>query len=629
MKISKKMRNIISLFCLLLITSISLGQNKKTEKADKLYNSYQYVDAIEEYLKLSGDKGISTYISTQLADSYYNIYNIEEAAKWYKTALEKQPSAETYYKYAQVLKSQGKYELANKQMDEFAKLLSDDERAKNYLKNPNYIPQLVEKDKLFNIEETSINDDKQSDFGAVLSNDNILYFVSTRKSSKKQDLWTKQSYLDIYKSIRNEDGTLSTPEEVAELNTMYHDGPLTISKDGKTMYFSRDGHSMGTYKKIKNNKVKLAQQGIYRATLIDGKWDNITALPINSNDYTVSHPSLSPDGKTLYFASNMPGGQGDTDIWKISIDGSNYGKPVNLGDNVNTSGKEGFPFIAEDNILYFASSGRQGFGGFDIFKCDLKNNTKAENLGNGINTKSDDFSFSVNSLNKIGYFSSNRSGSDNIYLAIPICQFETLITVKDRITNAFVKNAKITILDSQNREIATQKSDKNGKTDFNVSCEDSYSISVSKKGYNDIIIPVEESEGNDVTINVDLEPINEIITEREVKLNNIYFAFNKSNITQQGALELDKLVKIMKDYPEMKILVRSHTDTKGAVDYNKKLSERRAESTVQYLISKGVDKSRLSSEGVGSNEPLVKCTPNCTDSQDAKNRRSEFLIKKN
>ena len=598
------MKNIISLFCLLLVTSISIGQNKKTEKADKLYNSYQYVDAIEEYLKLTTDNEVSAYVSVQLADSYYNIYNIEEASKWYKTALEKQPSAETYYKYAQVLKSQGKYKLANEQMDVFAKLMPEDERAKAYLKNPNYIPQLVEKDKLFNVEETTINDDKQSDFGAVLSNDNILYFVSTRKSSKKQDSWTKQSYLDIYKSIRNEDGTLSTPEEVAELNTQYHDGPLTISKDGKTMYFSRDGHSMGTYKKIKNNKVKLAQQGIYKATLIDGKWDNITALPINSNDYTVSHPSLSPNGST-------------------------YGNPVNMGENVNTSGKEGFPFIAEDDILYFASSGRQGFGGFDIFKCDLKNDTKAENLGNAINTKSDDFSFSVNAKNKIGYFSSNRSGADNIYLAIPICQFETYVIVKDKVTNTVLKNAEITISDSQNREIATQKSDKNGKTDFNVSCEDSYSISVSKKGYNEIIIPVTPSEGNDVTINVDLEPINEIITEREVKLNNIYFEFNKSNITQQGALELDKLVRIMKDYPDMNILVRSHTDTKGSADYNKKLSERRAKSTVQYLISKGVDKSRLSSEGVGSKEPLVKCTPNCTDSEDAQNRRSEFLIKKN
>ena len=410
---------------------------------------------------------------------------------------------------------------------------------------------------------------------------------------------------------------------------MYHDGPITISKDGKTMYFSRDGHSMGAYKKIKDNKVKLAQQGIYKATLIDGKWDNITALPINSNDYTVSHPSLSPDGKTLYFASNMPGGNGDTDIWKISVEGNNYGKPENLGSNVNTSGKEGFPFIAEDDILYFASSGRQGFGGFDIFKCDLKNNVEAENLGNAINTKSDDFSFSVNTQNKIGYFSSNRSGVDNIYLAIPICQFETLVTVKDRVTKAIIKNAEITILDNQNGKITTQKSNKNGETNFNVSCDNTYSISVSKKGYDDVIVPVTASEGDDVTINVDLQPINEIITETEVKLNNIYFEFNKSNITQQGALELDKLVKIMKDYPEMNILVRSHTDTKGSSDYNNRLSERRAESTVQYLISKGVDKSRLSSEGVGNNEPLVKCAPNCTEAEDAQNRRSEFLIKKN
>ncbi len=620
------MKTKLSLLCLLYLSAIGFAQNKKIENADQLFNSYQYVDAISAYLQIIDDNEADSHVYKKLADSYYNVFNIDEASKWYKKALETNQEAETYYRYAQTLKSQGKYEMANEQMRIFSQMMPNDERAKTYVSNPNYIPKLADKTKLFKVEETTINDKDKSDFGAVLSNDNVLYFVSNRKKSKKQDLWTKEPYLDIYKSVRNDDGTLSEAEEVEELNTIYHDGPLTISQDGKTMYFSRDGHSEGSYKKIKNNKIKLAQQGIYKATLVDGKWKNIEALPINSKDYSVTHPSLSNDGKTLYFTSNMPGGLGDTDIWKISIDGNTYGKPKNLGPDVNTSGKEGFPYVSSDNILYFASSGRQGFGGFDIFKYDLNKKENTVNLGNGVNTKRDDFAFSVNTSKKIGFFSSNRSGVDNIYIAIPICRFEITTTVKNAENSTLIPGAKVSILDNQNNIIATQLTDKNGNTSFNLSCENTYTINVLKDKFETVTIPVKKSDEKEINLTASLQPINEIITDKEVKLNNIYFEFNKSNITQQGAYELDKLVKIMNDYPEMAILVRSHTDSKGNPNYNKKLSEKRAQATVQYLISKGIDKNRLSSEGLGSSEPKIDCKTNCNEEEDAKNRRSEFLI---
>lgn len=322
----------------------------------------------------------------------------------------------------------------------------------------------------------------------------------------------------------------------------------------------------------------------------------------------------------------MPGGIGDTDIWKISVDGNSYGKPENLGPKVNTAGKEGFPFISKNNVLYFASSGKQGFGGFDIFKLDLNKNGEAENLGNGINTKSDDFSFSINDTKKVGYFSSNRDGVDNIYIAIPICKLEVIAMVTDSKTNAVIKGADVVISDTQNNKIANQSSDKEGQTSFTVSCEAEYFITVSKKGYDSKSIPVTGDLKDEVTVHASLSPIHEMITETEVKLNNIYFEFNKSNITPQGALELDKLVTIMSDYADMNILVRSHTDTKGSQDYNLKLSERRAQATMQYLISKGISKDRLTAKGMGSSEPKVDCKSNCTDEEDAQNRRSEFLI---
>ncbi|WP_299101061.1 OmpA family protein [uncultured Winogradskyella sp.] len=622
------MKKIISFLSLFLIVASSYAQSKKTEKADKLFESYQYIDAINQYLKLTHTNEANAYVYKQLADSYYNVFNIEEASKWYKKAVEVNQDAETYYRYAQVLRSLGDYEAANKQMDSFAKLMPNDQRAISHLSNPDYIPMLADISKAFNVENIAINDENQSDFGAVLSNENVLYFVSSRQVASKKDNWTKQPYLDIYQSTRNADGTMSQPKQISELNTSYHDGPLTISADGKTMYFSRDGHSEGAYKKIKKKRLKLAQQGLYKATLVNGKWSNIIALPINSNEYTVTHPSLSKDGKTLYFASNMEGGLGDTDIWKISIDGDSYGKPVNLGKSVNTSGKEGFPSITDNDVLYFASLGKQGFGGLDIFKYDLNSIEDAVNLGSSVNTNKDDFAFSLNSKLKVGYFSSNRSGADNIYMAIPICQFETVAIVKDAESSKILSGAKIAILDDQHNQIATQATDAAGKTSFNVSCENAYSINITMDGYQTAFYRVEESEGEDIVIKANLKLINEMITETEVKLNNIYFEFNKSNITLQGASELNKLVKIMTDYPDMKILVRSHTDSKGQAEYNLKLSEKRAQATVQYLISKGVSEERLSAKGMGSLEPKINCKSNCTDEQDAENRRSEFLIVK-
>lgn len=624
------MKNLHTLSCIILIVSSAFGQSKEIKQADDLFNSYQYVDAITAYLKVVNSDNSNGYVYKQLADSYYNIYNVEEASNWYKKAIEFDQDAETYFRYAEMLKSQGKYEESNKQMHKFSKMLPNDQRAIAFLENPNYVSNLNKEVIEFSVEPISINDNQQTDFGAVLSNDNTLYFVSTRKKSSKQDSWTNQSYLDIFKTERNKDGSFSEPQEVKELNTFYHDGPLTLSADGKTMYFSRDGHSEGAYKKIKKNNVKLAQQGIYKATLIDGKWSNVQALPINSNDYTVTHPSISKDGKTLYFASNMPGGIGDTDIWKVSVNGNSYGKPVNLGTDVNTPGKEGFPFISDDNVLYFSSRGKQGLGGLDIFMRDLIKNEATINLGNVINTKRDDFSFSINNSKKVGYFSSNRSGTDNIYSAIPICEFKPVATVVDATNNTAISDAEVSVLDAAASIVDTQLTSIYGKANFNLKCEETYTLSVSKENYEAVTLKVNSSDMLSTSFNIPLNPIIEdIITDTEVKLQNIYFEFNKSNITKRGALELDKLVKIMKDYPDMNILVRSHTDTKGSPSYNKKLSEQRAYATVQYLISKGVEKSRLSSEGLGSNEPKINCKSNCTDEEDAQNRRSEFLIVKN
>lgn len=621
-------RNCIRIGFLLAIT-MSFAQNKTTQKADKLFESYQYVNAIEEYLTIANKEEPNQYVFKQLGDSYYNLNNYEAAAKWYAKAVEtKKVDAETYYYYAQTLKSQGKYKEANAQMDVFAYMIPNDIRAIEHKKNPNYIPSLANKSKLFDVLDTAISSKEANDFGAYLTNDNTLYFVSTRNSSGKTDKWNNQPYLDIFKIIRNSDGTLSESTPVNELNTPYHDGPVTISADGKTMFFARDGHSTGNFVKNKNTNVKVGQQGLYKAILIDGKWSQVEPLPFNSTAYSVSSPSLSKDGKTLYFASNMAGGLGESDIWKVEVQENGFGTPINLGTSVNTPGKENFPFITDDNELYFASSGKQGFGGLDVFKIDLNKSEEAINLGKPVNTEKDDFSFSVNKKLNIGYFSSNRNGFDAIYSATPVCKAQTIVLITDSKTGYKLSNANVAILDSKGNIITTQKSDSQGKVIYDVECDLNYTIKATLEHYEIADASLKNTVSGINNVNIEMVPEEVIITETEVLLNDVYFDFNKSNITDRGATELDKLVRVMLKNPTMVIQVKSHTDSKGNKNYNLKLSERRAQSTVQYIISKGINKDRISGKGYGSTMPKINCDSNCTDEQHAQNRRSEFIIVK-
>ncbi|MCA0348554.1 MAG: OmpA family protein [Flavobacterium sp.] len=622
------MNKIITIVCVFLVSQTNFAQDKNTAKADVLFETYQYVGAIEEYLKLADTKNATSYVYAKLGDSYYNIFNPEEAAKWYAKAVEgKKVDAEVFFRYAQTLKSLGKYKEANSQMDVFSKLLPSDSRAKEYKENPNYIPSLSNQTKMFDVAETTISYKNQSSFGAVLTNDNELYFTST-KSSKRTDKSTDQPYLDIYKAQRNTNGKFLEAKAVSELNTPYHDGPVAISSDGKTMFFARDGLSEGSYQKDKTGTLKVGQQGIYKATKVGDKWSNIEALPINSVSYSVTHPSLSEDGRTLYFASDMPGGIGQTDIWKISISDNGYGKPENLGSKVNTAGKENFPFITADEVLYFGSMGRQGFGGLDVYKIDLKTNEDAVNIGKPVNSEKDDFSFSFNKKANIGFFSSNRNGFDAVFSATPICKTNAIIIVTNKKTGEIISNAEVTIIDNKGNSIETQKTNTKGIVEYNVECDVFYQLQISAEGYETATVILEKSNEKETTTKVQLAPEEVIITEKEVILKSIYFDFDKSNITAQGAKELDKLVNVLKKYPEMVIFVKSHTDSKGKDDYNLTLSEQRAQATVQYVISKGIEKERISGKGFGATEPKINCGKKCTDEQHAQNRRSEFLIVK-
>jgi outer membrane protein OmpA-like peptidoglycan-associated protein/Tol biopolymer transport system component len=584
------------------------------------------VDATAEYLKLVDKGKADGYVHKQLADAYFNTFNPAEATKWYAKATESEQDAETYFRYAQMLKAQGKYEEANKQMQKFAAKAPNDQRAKDFKANPNYLPSLVDKQKRFDIKPLDINSDK-SDFGAVLHGSS-LYFTSARNAARKNYGWNDEPYLDIYQATYNVDGTITNPTAVAELNTKWHDGPSTLSADGNTIYFSTESYNDGEFEKEKAINTKKSQVIIYKATKTGDKWGNITSLPFNSKEYSTGNPSLSKDGKTLYFTSNMPGSIGGTDIWKVAVNGDGgFGTPENLGTNVNTEGDESFPFISEDNkTLYFASNGRQGFGGYDVFAYDMAG--AAVNMAKPINSEKDDFAFTFNPDKNIGFLSSNRAGVDNIYLATPVCGVEVVTLVTDAKTGAILSGAKVSILDDKKNVIATEMSNEKGEVTYNVECNKAYAIQASKDGYESNTFAVAASKGGTQKVAAALSPIDVIVTPTEIVLKPIYFEYDKSNITQEGAFELDKLVQVLKNNSAMVILAKSHTDNRGSDQYNMSLSDRRAQSTVQYILSKGISKDQISGKGMGESEPKVDCKEACTEEDHATNRRSEFLIVK-
>jgi len=626
---------------LLLVASLYTAQAQNTafistpqerlKHADQLFKRYEFVEAVEHYKKLVRGEKTDDYVVLQLAESYYHLFNTVESAKWYAKAVELNPNqdAEVFYKYAQMLKASGRYDSSNKIMKKFADLKPEDSRAIDYLQNPDYIPALRSQEALFTFEDSRMNNSQFSDFGGILTTDNILYFASARDESKKKYGWNDQPFLNVYAATYVPDEEkFKDIKPVDELNTKHHDGPTTITADGQTMFFATESFRGGKYEKDKKNRLKKGKVSVYRAKYNGKKWTDIEPLPFNSPDYMVSNPAVTPDGKTLYFASDMPGTVGDMDIWRVDLneDGT-YGTPENMGTIVNTEGRESFPFVSEDGKLIFASNAHKGFGGLDLYMFDLTDpNAKVRNIGDPINTAKDDFHLSYYPEKGIGFLSTNRVGRDDIYKVRPVCVTEMVITVKDQKTGAILKDAQVAILDYDKNIIETRFTDAYGIVRYDTDCNKVFALQVEAEGYESKDVELQKWGNGKYPIDVELRPIEMIVIDKKIILGDIYFEFDKFNITQQGAFELNKLVQILQRNPTMKIKIESHTDNKGSDAYNLKLSDQRAQSTMQYVISKGISPARLEARGYGESSPKVDCGEGCTQEQDAINRRSEFLI---
>lgn len=635
------MKNIFTFIALtfLSITTID-AQDKSSKKADKQFSKLEFVKAAESYKKLINNGKSSDYVVAQLAECYYNIFNTVEAEKWYATLAEDSSDPDIIFKYSQMLKANGKYKLSNKWMNKFVELRPADNRATSFLENPNYLPKIISKGKRFNVQNLDINSE-YSDFGGALNN-NKLYITSSRNTVGLFDLgrwitqrisygWNNEPYLDIYSFDVTDSGSYLNEDYLgSNINTKYHEGLASFDNDGN-MYISRESFYENEYVKDPESNNITSLIGIYK---ISKGEKNVVALNINSVEYSVKNPSISSDGKTLYFSSDMPGGFGNFDIYRGDIDeNGNINNVENLGQKVNTEGQEMFPFIGDKNNLYFSSDSQLGLGGLDVFFTKEVDGKWASvrNVGIPVNSNADDFAFSMNEATGEGFVSSNRSGgkgSDDIYSIkrlIPICDVLLTANVMDAKTKLGIDSATTSISDKEGNIASTKTSSNEGVSEFMLVCDEAGKIIVSKEGYNSKIVDLKMSSEEFTSINIMLDPIEKIIVAEKIELNAIYFDFDKSNIKAEAAFELDKLVQIMNKYPEMTVSIESHTDSKGPSSYNQRLSERRAKTTSQYVISKGIDSSRLSSAGKGESSPVVDCT-NCSKDEDQLNRRSEFII---
>ena len=627
------MNKIYTILLLIAVSStMAFAQNSKTKKADQYYDRLQYTDAAEAYQKLLKKGEGSTYVFTRLGNSYYFINDTKKAETYYKRVVKrKDVAAETVYNYAQSLKANGKFADYNTYMKQFAEMKPNDSRAVAFMKNPDYLPEIIDENaQKYAATNLDALNSKYSDFGGTVVGSDF-YFTSARNTSRKKYGWNEEPFLDIYKASLV-GGTVKGESLLkGDVNTKYHESTLAITADGKRMYFDRNDYYNGKYKKSEEG---INELNIYYAENVNGEWKDVKPVPFNDREYSTSHPALSPDGSTLYFTSDRPGGKGQADIYKVSIskDGT-FGTPVNLGDNINTEGKEGFPFVDSNGTLYFSSDAHLGMGGLDVFAAAANGDGFGEvrNLGLGVNSSDDDFAFVYYPATEEGYVSSNRKGgkgSDDIYKIQKMQSCELLALVVDAETGAALSGARVDLFDSKENKLKSQTTDTNGKATIAVACNQAHVLQAFMDGYESNAETIAAQRSGEKNVRIALRPIDQIVEGEMVKLNPILFDFDKHNIKPQAAFELDKLVELMKKNPDMVIKVEGHTDNRGSDAYNMDLSDRRAKSTVQYVISKGIAKDRISGQGFGESRPAADCGSTCTEAQHQQNRRSDFIVVK-
>ncbi len=502
-----------------------------------------------------------------------------------------------------------------------------------------------------NFEVIKLNEtnSKYSDFGVSTFGTDLL-FASTRKNKKVSTRkWqgNGQPYLDLFKGSPSANGEIQSIRHYDKgLNSRFHDSNPVFTKDLQTVYFTRNN--------LINNKFIKNEAGwnliqLYKATIdASGNWINIQPLSINSDDYQTGHPVLNVDETKLYFTSDMPGGFGETDIWVVDIlENGSLGAPVNLGAKVNSSAKDMFPFISESGRLFFASERQGGYGGLDLYESTLvESNTfnKAENLGHTINSNKDDFAIVLDEVTHSGYFSSNRDGGvgdDDIYFfretnypEAKVCEPIIVGKVRDFPGRALLPGSIVHLYNDQNQVLEKIRVSNSGSFVFDIplKCGEKYKIIASKELYREashtFILKEEDDGEKEVELFLEKDFIVNDNNERCINVEPIYFNYDTSYIRGDAAIELDKVVAAMHKYPNIIIQATSHTDSRAPYNYNRNLSNRRAAATKNYIVSRGISRSRITAIGYGESQLVNECADNipCSEEKHQANRRTEFIV---
>lgn len=635
-------KNIIYILFAICTLQVGLAQESKIKKANEDFFNFDYIDARKIYLSVVEDGYSSAQVYKKLGDTYYFNSEYADAATWYLKLVDTYPNeveSEYYYRAAQSLKSIGKLEESKSLMEKYMET-----SGATYPNWDTYQYLVSTQNNQYQVKNITDGMDG-SDFGPSYYGDKIVFASSSidTEGSKIHD-WNGLPYLDLFEAEIDENGQLKNIKKLeGDINSPYHESSAVFTKDGKTIYFTRNNYING---KKKRGKERLVTLKIYRASLQEnGTWGNVVELPFNEDSYSTAHPALNPEENRLYFSSNRNGSLGASDIWYVDILGNgNYGQPVNLGSKINTKQRESFPFISKTGDLYFARDGHTGLGGLDIFVVSLNETgpyPTVTNLKKPINSNLDDFGYVMDETGKIGYISSNRFGdqgssSDDILAFTADCKITIHGMVTDAKTGAPLQGSDVVLLDSSSKVVAQKVVDANGRYDFGplADCNDQYAVraSFAEKEYEPSETVVQTQSGVDsMEVNLQLTPPDCPVDDLgcRLSLQPIYFDFDKHNIRPDAEVELAKILNAMEAYPQLNIHIESHTDSRGNDAYNMQLSERRAKSTLEWLVSKGIDRNRLSAKGYGESQLINNCSNgvNCSQEEHQLNRRSMFIIK--
>jgi peptidoglycan-associated lipoprotein len=639
------MRVSVALILAGLIVVAGCSPEKKAMKSFRYGKYEKVIDYYKGTLKKDPNNGRANYF---LAESYRLSNRIKESEPFYARAKGKgvNPDSVKLY-YAKSLQANAKYAEARTVLDELESTTDNDKiknRARREIDGIDYLDKLSQKKSYYKIKNLEAINTPFTEYAPVYSN-NELYFTSSRSNARIYEA-TGTPFTDIYKAETNgANVNVSTiaplPSFINESNI--NEGCITFTPDGKTMIFAK-----GNTGKRKG----AIDVDLYLSRYRNGQWAEPTPININQPDAWESTPALSPDGRTLYFSSNRKGGFGGLDIYSAQMDGrGRFGRVKNMGPEINTAGEELFPYVSESGKMYFSSDGHPGYGMLDIFEVKRANGkTVVQNLGEPVNSTADDFGIYLFKADR-GFFTSNREGGmgdDDIYTFINedpelrvvnyYLQGITYMTRKDS-TLEILPNTKVALLDQEGEVMQDFVTGNDGKFLFRVYENEDYSLLgetdgfiTKRQSYTTIGKSVPLESLKELVTNITLDTI--MVLDRKERnkifvLENIYFEYNESYIRADAAKELDKLVTLLNDNSDLKIEMGSHTDSVASDAYNIELSQRRAESTVNYLIKKGIDPARLVAKGYGESKPIARNTnPDGTDNPVGRqrNRRTEFKI---